>query len=205
MKKLTLLTALIVGFAGSVAAQSEKVTFGVKAGLNIDHQLFTKNGITTLPDSKLGFHVGPMVDINLFANFFVQPQLLFTTKGSSTTQTGAGTTRNNLYYLELPVFLSYVFSIQNQLGIRAHAGPTVSLGLWGSQIDNNGNKSAMFTDSKFRRFDAGFCFGGGLEYRQVYFGFNYDVGLYNLAQKGSPYDYDHIKNRALMISMGYYF
>jgi hypothetical protein len=204
MKKIALLATCIIGMAVCATAQySDKITFGIKVGVNLDHQLFIKEGITTLPDNKIGFHAGVVVDMNPFSNFFFQPQLLFTTKGSSTTKTGEGTSRNELYYFELPLLLSYVFPVQRQLGLRIHAGPTASFGLWGNHTDIDGNKVDLFTDSRYKRIDAGLCFGGGLEYRQVFWTLNYDVGLYNILQKTG--DYDHIHNRMLMVSMGYYF
>lgn len=202
MKKLFFLTALATVFALSASAQS-RVSFGIRAGLNLDHQLFVNSGITTLPDNQLGFHVGAVSDIRLFADLYLEPVLMFTTKGSSTTQTGVGTSRDRMYYLELPLMLMYYFPvIPDALGLSIHVGPMAALSLWGNHVDANGNKTAAFSDNHLQRFDTGVRFGGGLEFHQVYLGLSYDVGLYDLSPNNTSYK---LHNRTLMISMGYNF
>ncbi len=202
MRKILLLLALAC-LSTYTFAQS-RVSFGVRAGLNVDHQLFEDNGITTLPDNQLGFHFGAVSDIRMFGSLYFEPGLMFTTKGSTTTQKGVGTSHNRQYYLEMPLLLSYYFTVvPDALGISINAGPFVAMGLWGNSVDANGSESSIFSNSKMKRFDTGFRFGGALEFHQVLFGLSYDVGLYDVSQKEN-FDFN-IKNRTLMISVGYNF
>jgi hypothetical protein len=203
MKKTFLLAIFAAVFVLSASAQS-RVSFGARAGINVDHQLYINNGITTLPDNQLGFHVGAVSDIRLFADLYLEPGLMFTTKGSSTTLTGQGISHERLYYMEMPLLLSYFFTvIPDALGISLNVGPFAALGLWGNSIDYVGEKSSAFSNNGLRRFDAGVHFGGGLEFHQVYLGISYDVGLHDVAQSKNPIG--SIKNRAIMISTGYNF
>lgn len=203
MKKIFILTIFTIAFALSAMAQS-RISFGARAGLNVDHQLYTLNGITTLPDNQLGFHAGAVCAIRMFADLYFEPGLMFATKGSSTTYTGTGTSHNRLYYLEMPLLLSYFFTvIPDVLGLTLNIGPYGALGLFGNDVDYNGTKSAAFSKSELKRFDAGLRFGGGLEFHRMYLGLNYDMGLRDIAQKGNALG--KVVNRSVMISMGYNF
>lgn len=202
MKKVFILTVL-AAFTLSAAAQS-RVSFGVRAGMNIDYQLYINEGITTLPDKQLGFHVGAVSDIRLFADLYFEPGLMFSTKGSSTTHTGFGVSHERLYYLEMPLLFSYFFTVvPDVMGVSLNVGPLMALGLWGQSVDFDGGKTNAFSSSGHKRFDTGIRIGGALEFHQVYLGLGYDVGMRNIAQKNNPNG--SIKNRNIMISAGYNF
>lgn len=64
--------------------QKGKITYGVRAGLNISNigGEYGPDSDDKLDfDSRVGFHIGGIVDIPITNGFYVQPGLLFTTRG----------------------------------------------------------------------------------------------------------------------------
>ncbi|MGC1389912.1 MAG: porin family protein [Bacteroidales bacterium] len=113
-----------------------QIKFGLKAGVSTTSLYmptiktitsgttsFTVDGLTT---AKYGFHGGVFVRATLFG-FFVQPELLFSTRTDSYTVTNVQTTvataaKQNFNKLDIPVMLGF------KLGpLRLNAGPSGSL------------------------------------------------------------------------------
>jgi len=113
-----------------------QINFGLKAGVSTTSldmptiktitsgtTSFSVNGIST---AKYGFHGGLFMRVTLFG-FYVQPELLFSTRTDSYTVTNLQTTTGiiatqNFNKLDIPVMLGF------KLGpLRLNAGPTGSL------------------------------------------------------------------------------
>src|SRR5664280_1352176 len=113
-----------------------QINFGLKAGVSTTSldmptiktitsgtTSFSVNGIST---AKYGFHGGLFMRVTLFG-FYVQPELLFSTRTDSYTITNLQTTTGiiatqNFNKLDIPVMLGF------KLGpLRLNAGPTGSL------------------------------------------------------------------------------
>ena len=75
-KKKVLLTAVAIFAFGFANAQ--EVKFGVKAGLNMS----TVQGGYYSGAVKPGFHIGGLAEIKLNDKFAIQPELLYSLKGS---------------------------------------------------------------------------------------------------------------------------
>ncbi|UOR06785.1 PorT family protein [Hymenobacter aerilatus] len=118
MKKL-LLFGIILS-AGSLSAQAQTTRFGLKAGANYSNVYL--NGITR-PERLWGFAAGGFAQIPLTQDgfFSVQPELIYSAKGSKTSLSFGGEYRQRLHYIELPVLAKI-----NASGFIAELGPQVS-------------------------------------------------------------------------------
>lgn len=102
MKKITILALFVIC---TVVGANAQVALGVKGGLNFAN--VDMEGFDT--DGKTGYHFGAFAEIGL-AGIALQPELLFSTKGSDDT---------DLSYLEVPVLLKKNFAKV----LNVHLGP----------------------------------------------------------------------------------
>jgi hypothetical protein len=141
IKASILILLLSVCYLTSIA----QVSFGVKAGLNLNYMLYRYelNGIKSeSPDtnSNLGFHLGGYLQVPLSAKFFFQPELQFSRRGTGDV---------NLNYFELPL----LFSFAPFKAVQFEMGPNVAFLVSSSR--------PFFSDYK-KNFDIGIT--GGMRY-----------------------------------------
>ena len=113
----------------SVAAQAQ-ISFGIRAGAGLQN-LNGKDSNGDKLENKMipAFHAGVNVEIPVAEEFYLQPGLLFATKGAKD-ETETVTSKINLSYLELPINLLY----KPQLGnghLLLGFGPYVAYGILG--------------------------------------------------------------------------
>lgn len=81
-----------------------QISFGVKSGINIA----TTKDIITFPKNRIGWYVGGIANIPIHKNIFLQPELLFSTKGYRYIDGAFGsTTSRRLNYIAVPILLDY--------------------------------------------------------------------------------------------------
>src|ERR1700752_4667920 len=104
--RIVIITAFAVLMTANVFAQTGNITFGVRAGVNFQN-LTGKDFDGDKYENKLktGFHIGANAEIPVATDFFVQPGLLFSTKGAK--DKNLDDVKTNLSYLELPVNFIY--------------------------------------------------------------------------------------------------
>lgn len=138
--KISFLLALVTMVATSVQAQ---VSFGIRGGVNFSN-INGKDAADDKLENKLipGFNAGVNVEIPVADEFFVQPGLLFSTKG--TKWDGSGNVKTTLGYIELPVNFLYKPDLgagKMLLGV----GPYVAYGVTGKiKGDNNLDEKVKF-------------------------------------------------------------
>lgn len=234
MKRFILCAALAVGVTCAASAQ-DKIAFGVRAGVNINSLSYkgdSESGIAD-PKSRVGFHVGAVMDWNVAGNFYIQPGLYFTTRGAKSEDSMSEdgyryeyTDKLNMNYLQVPIAASYRFPVGKSVKIDISAGPYVAVGLGGKykieetefyedQTERNSYECKIFDKSTeeedggdFKRFDAGLRFGAGVHISRFYVGLNYDLGLTNLARTESDSRFGKgtkYKNGSFQVSVGYNF
>ena len=194
MKKCFMLAAMLLSGITATSAQTfgdmfgsdqkGKITYGVRAGLNISNiggEYGPDSGDELDLDSRAGFHIGGIVDIPITNGFYVQPGLLFTTRGAkdsfSYSETGyseEATTKYKPMYLEIPVLASFRADVSRSVNVQVNVGPHFAFGLGGkckyeySDSDGNSesNKAPFFGESSeseehygMKRFDFGLTFG----------------------------------------------
>ncbi len=207
MRKLLLCAAMLAGTVCMTNAQ-EKIAFGVRAGLNVNS--LSGSGANGMK-SRVGYHVGAVMDWNVAKNLYVQPGLYFTTRGAKSSYKDYGfeeTYKYNMNYLQIPITVAYRFPVSEKVKIDVNVGPYIALGLggkmkysesdnWGGEDDwsaygyeyddyDAGNETKMFGSKGLcKRFDAGLRFGAGVHFKRFYLGFSYDLGLTNIARESN--------------------
>jgi hypothetical protein len=198
---------------------SAQVQFGVKAGMNIatlggDDA----NGL----DSRTGLVVGGLVNYRLTDMLSIQPEILYTQKGTKASETDPdfGTFEFTLKtdYLEIPVLLKLDVPVgAPELRPTLHVGPTFAFEV-GCEVDFSGmgisgsvdcDAGDEFDEDGFadrRKFDMGLGLGGGLD---VAFGggtlmieARHTLGLQSLDKSDNGAD---LKHRVWSITFGYRF
>ncbi|PSL07266.1 porin family protein [Cecembia rubra] len=182
MKKTLILTAFL-GMLFSMNTFAQGLHFGIKGGPSFSN--YTGSGFDGYDfNSITNFHAGAFVELNLFETLSLQPELLYSTKGS--TLSGIGNDiENKLGYLSIPV-LARVYLIPDKFSIDF--GPQASFLL--SETEN-----VNISDSK--TFD--FALAGGVTLHL--FGPLFVQGRYNLGLTDVKPD-ANVKNSVIQLSAG---
>lgn len=209
MKKILLFFALVAMSVVSINAQ-DNLKWGVMAGMNVSK--YTITGF----DSRIGFHAGVKAELGLSqeaSGAYMDFAALLTLKGAKIDGGSIASIKFNPYYLEVPVHVGYKYAVNDDFALFGSVGPYIAVGLFGkakAKVDGNiadlgglGTKSAsedIFGDDGFKRFDFGLGLKAGVEFSKKYqVAISYDFGLVEVAKDLG------MKNRNLMISLGYMF
>lgn len=208
--------AMLVCFASY--AQMGRPSFGLRAGVNFQNL----NGKDANDDKlenklKLGFNVGVNAEIPVAHEFYVQPGVLYTTKGAKLDDNGGNDAKVNIGYIEIPINLLYKPAL-GQGSLLMGFGPYVAFGINGQYKSDLGDadinfanevNASNFGDFTIKRFDAGANLLFGYEInRQLSAQLNAQLGLLNLAPELSGAgntDLGTIKNTGFGVSLGYRF
>jgi len=192
--------------SASAWAQS-KSTYGIRAGVNFQN-LNGKNSDGHNLDNKLktGFNAGVNAEIPVGIDFYLQPGLLFSTKGAKYDVQGVEATRN-ISYLELPVNFLY----KPELGegrLLLGFGPYAAFAVGGKIKAGNTDIDMEFGDNvgETKAFDAGANLLAGYEFSNNFsFQLNAGLGLINMYNRPSGDDETSLKNTGFGLSLGYRF
>lgn len=200
MKTCLLALVLLAGGTTAARAQTTGVHFGLKAGVN-----FSKYVGSDVADNVListlyrpNFSGGVLAEFGLAEHLAVQPELLYTVKGTKQIIASTVTRYQSLGYLDIPVLLKFkipYFFVEAgpQLGVLLRAKQTVE-GATTEEIDNK---------SIFRSTDLGYALGLGVQDTNgLLLGVRYNGGLTNVFN-ASPQP--NIRNNVFHIYLGYVF
>jgi len=192
MKRIVCLIGLLA-FVAAPAFAVENMSAGVKAGYNMAN-------VSTDPDSdsdfRSGLALGGYLGVPINEQFSIQPEALFSMKGSEAAD-GSGSLKLN--YIEIPVLAKATFLPQSKAHPMLFAGPslaynvTAKTALGDSEFDVKDNVSS---------FDMGLVFGGGLDYplssgaKSIGIDIRYTMGLTNADDTGAG---GEVKNNVLSI------
>jgi hypothetical protein len=197
MKKLTnlLIVAFIISALLPLNAQS-KVGLGVKAGINISDQVTSGTGENVNVRSILRFHGGAYFTYFVLDKLAVQPELLFSGKGSDWDDP-AYYVKDLLTYIDVPVLVRY--QLIDLLNI--HAGPQFGYLLSATQKDKSSG-DVINIDEYYKKLDLGLVIGAeaNLPYR-INLTVRYVIGLI-----GTTTDVEYIEpwlNNFFQISAGF--
>lgn len=182
MRKLILIGA--IALFGAVNAQ----TFGVKAGMNI-------SSLSNADDTKalVGFNAGIFMNAPLAANFSIQPEVLYNTKGAKADGMDLSL---NLDYISVPVMFQYNATPQFYL----EAGPEFSFVV--SSKAKSGGVSAD-VDNLVEKFDIGVGLGAGYYFTpNIGLTARYVAGFSDVIKNNSD---DAVKNSVFQIGLAYKF
>ena len=225
-KQFIALTAAIALLAISLHAQqhrnNKKITIGIVTGVNfqtLSPKDFEGQSISNhfIP----GFHIGANAEFEIFSHLYLQPGLIYTTKGDKEKEYPYGQPailKVSLSYLEVPVNLLYKPS-WGKGSLLFGIGPYFAFGVsgkrksyfWGNQTINFKspiNTNTHHTETYFKRMDAGGNLLAGYEFRNgISFKLNAQQGLMKINPKYTNYDSGKYsrKNTGFSISIGYHF
>lgn len=213
MKKFIIsLAALFLAATATLNAQTyEKNIFGVRAGLNISNMSMKMGGIKLSPDAKAGLNVG-----GSYQRLLTESLPLYLETGLYVSQYGCSfesmsDARYSAWTLQVPLSVNYKFYISD-FTLYPSAGLYYSFGLGGkvsSTYDDpfTGETQTVSSDlyakeNGFSRSDFGLRFAANAEYKRIYLGLAYNLGLLNLNTAG-----DGLKATwgCFSISVGYNF
>jgi hypothetical protein len=185
-------------------AQAQEFHGGVKGGLNL-----TNLYIDDVSDehARLGFHAGVYGQLELGDAFAIQPEILYSSKGTKAEYDIVGLDGENkfkLNYLDVPVLA--VFKIGESFEI--HAGPYVGF-LLNSKVSTDGdlgeNEDAVDKDNLS---DVDFGLSGGVAFgsEQAKLGLRYNYGLVEVADSDAARTLlGDAKNSALQLYVSFGF
>lgn len=199
-------------------AQSQSgTTYGLRAGVNFQN-INGKNAAGDRLEYRItpGFHIGANAEIPIAQDYFIQPGVLFTTKGAKEKNSDS---KYSVSYVEVPVNFLYKpvlgtgklllgFGPYAAFGVKAKYKPET-----GSDIDikfrNTVTTSEAVSGNPYiKRFDAGANFLAGYELSSnLSLQLNAQLGLVkiNPANEGITNDKTSLKNTGFGISAGYRF
>lgn len=139
MKKLFIVAVLLLG---SLGANAQTIGLTIKAGAgcsNICGSNLSGNKV------KFNWKAGVGYEIPVTTDFFVEPSLLFNSKGYKID----GGKTINADYLELPIMAGYRVAAGDKMNVVFNAGPYIACGVAGTKN--------VFKDEgyRFKRFDCG--------------------------------------------------
>ncbi|MBO9200884.1 MULTISPECIES: porin family protein [Niastella] len=215
MKSNVLLIALFTTVF-AIGAKAQSTTFGARAGFGLqningqyddDHKYDNK--------MKFGINLGFNAEIPVTEEVYIQPGLLFATKGAKDKTYRKA--KISLSYLEIPINLLF----KPELGdgkLLLGFGPYLAFAVGGSYTNANGDKAQFkfahkVTQSEYagsayvRRMDFGVNFLAGYELSsKLSFQLNAGLGLANIATKVEGFNNSgKTKNTGFGISAGYRF
>ena len=178
-----------------------QVTFGLKSGINIA----TTKGLIAFPKNKIGWYGGGFAIIPIHAKFFLQPELLYSSKGYGVNQRNPYNAPNPNYrfnYICLPILAAYKIDKKTSLLF----GPELGYLMVVREVFPDGDNLNV-SKSYPPKFDVGLDIGIsykifnklGIEVR-----YNYGVNtLYAVDAVGNGYGIPNGANRVFQIGLNY--
>lgn len=181
-KQKTIIRTIILLMCGMiipVSLMAQDMEVGIKGGVNFSN-LFIDQAEDE--SARTGFQAGFYGKVPVATNFAIQPELLFSTKGTNA-QYDAGDIDFNLNYIDVPVLADF------RLGPSADIliGPYVGV-LLNNSVDTDGSFGediATLSRNDFSPIDFGFSAGFALNFNTLSIGTRYNLGLIQVAKSES--------------------
>jgi hypothetical protein len=187
MKRI-ILSAVVALAVHTAIAQSSKVQFGIKAGVNLAN--FNEDA-TPNSDAKVGLNIGGLAHIHLSKQFAVQPEVVFSMQGAEF----SNGTKSKVNYINIPVLGQYMFGE----GFRVQTGP--QLGILAS-AESKFNDVEVDSDDDYRKTDFAWTFGAGyLSKSGLGVDARYNLGISDITKTEAS----DVKNRVWQLGLFYQF
>ena len=203
MKKLVLLSLLLIaGTFTSVNAQG-KFKAGVKGGVNLASIGGDSYYSGLSYDSRVAYHIGGFLEIPFGEKISFQPELLYSAQGSGSAGSFLNIEFNDtkLNYINVPLLGKYYVI----MGLSAEVGPVVGvlLSADGSDVvDSNGNNFDI--KDGYNTLDIGVAIGATYNFDFGFFaGLRYQKGISNI--NDDRFTNGKSQNNIFQISAGYSF
>lgn len=189
MKKLFLFAVLFIFTLTTTHAQD--ISFGIKAGVNFSS--VTGDNVDEL-DGRTSLHAGGVVNIGISELFAVQPEVLFSAQGATTSEEGIDATVK-LDYINIPIMADFTVAE----GFSLQGGPQIGFNMT-SEVEWEDETEEL---EDIESLDLGL--GIGAQYRLpmgVFFQARYVIGMSDISSDDSD---DKNQNSVLSISAGWFF
>jgi hypothetical protein len=224
LMSVALLFMLSVSLSVAQGTDNAKISFGILGGLNFQNFNGKNNSGNQLDnDLIIGYHAGFNVQIPVAPDFYFQPGLLFSLKGSEGSY-GLVTGKHKLSYLEVPLNLVYKGLLGNGY-VTLGFGPYIAYGIMGNSTLEVGSVSLeadveftnvvesgdQFAATHFRPFDAGGNIFFGYEMAGgIFMQLNAQLGMLKINPEDKRLiavygDELSVKNTGFGLSLGYRF
>jgi len=145
---LSIIIIFLISIASAIAQSNSRISFAVLGGLNFQNMTgrdFLGNDLAN--DMILGYHAGAVVNIPIVSEFYFQPGIILSTKGSKNVF-GILTTTTRMSYLEIP--LNIVYKAPLGVGyVMLGFGPYVAYGI-GGKVTTEGGPVAVETSIEYK-------------------------------------------------------
>ncbi|MFW6257222.1 MAG: porin family protein [Prolixibacteraceae bacterium] len=208
--KILTLTALLLF---STSAFSQFSEFGIKAGLNMSNLTVEGNNDNTM---KFGLHAGILNKYYITEAFALQPELLYSSKGFENVFNNEiitdGEVNYNLNYIDLPIKLVFYLAEDFNFQFGPYIGYLINANV---DVDSAELLDDFFqVDSReeldrdmFNTLDFGLTGGLEFELNPLLIGFNYNLGLTQVAKDDKPIELmlGDAKNTVIQVYAGVLF
>lgn len=168
-------TILATSLDNAVVAQARA---GIKGGLNVSNLY-----IDDLDDenARYGFNVGLFGQVLATETFAIQPELLYSTKGSKAIYEGIvdQAVKYNINYLDLPVLAVFKLGESAEIHVGPYAGYLLNANISYSGDIVSGDD--QIDRDHLKSFDYGLVGGFGLNFGAIQVGARYNYGLAMIA------------------------
>ena len=181
---------------------------GVKGGLNL-----TNLYVDDVEDEnmKAGFNLGLFAKLPVTNGFSIQPELLYSVKGSKLTYDlgilGSNEYRFNLNYVEVPLLA--VINLSKNFNVHAggYAAYLAQANIKREVDDGPNDQIANLNEDNFNRFDYGLVGGLGVDIDAITIGARYNYGLREVgkADNFGSQALKNSKNSAISLYIGFGF
>lgn len=179
-----LLVFVLASVARIALAQdsNNSLRVGIKGGLNVTN-LYVDDVDDENP--RYGFHIGVYTQLFESDVFAIQPEILFSTKGTRTTYDVfgfEGDAKFNLNYLDIPVLAVFKLGDAAEIHIGPYFGYLISAS---SDIDGDFDSYEELDRDDYKAWDYGLSAGVGFNVGAVQIGARYNYGLQKIADSDS--------------------
>lgn len=169
MKKLLVVCAMLCAAFGAQAQEENQ--WEVKAGIGIS-DLAGENAKADKP--TISYKIGVGYNVNFSESWGIEPAVMFANKAFK--EDGIDGVINR-FALEIPVLAAYKISLSDNTKLIINAGPYVSFGLFGSDLEYPGGSINIYDKDMFNRFEAGIQAGAKVAFNKFSVGIDYQRGF----------------------------
>jgi outer membrane protein with beta-barrel domain len=201
MRTVLMAAWAVVAVVSSAGAQG--LGYGVKAGVNLSTFASEGEDGGTPFDIRPGFVGGAFMTWPLPGRLALQPEALFSQKGTSS-EDGGGKLTQRVEYLEVPVLVSYRLFGAAGRHVSAFAGPAFGVRLRAkARASFGGDTLEQDIGDEVARTDTAIVVGGSYQRGHLLFDGRYGWGLSNIDKSAA--DDSTVKNRGISLTAGWRF
>jgi hypothetical protein len=181
-KILPVIMATLFSLAFHQQASAQLGKSGIKGGLNMSN-LYLDN--VTDQNARLGFNVGVFGQLLSSETFAIQPELLYSTKGSNAQYGGAINQQitYNLNYLDMPVLAVFKLGESAEIHLGGYASYLLNANI--SYKGDFVNGTDPINKANLKSFDYGFSGGLGANFGDIQVGARYNFGFVKIANSNA--------------------